>query len=495
MSNRGSRDSTWLAGGLAPSVWQQEIAWNTAWVNALRATCSWTQAFISPPALLNDAPLLGPLLALLTTPSAQSTQLSPAAVRSTRVKPDRVQASANHEPFLSGDTMIRPHPSKVDHGVQQHTAAPTRRITGDIPGNSRKRRWTPQTASVAHTKPDWLTTNVDSQVTHARLRQWAGDVADIPGIADTAGTMKPVPAVGSFSTRNTPASISRPYYGRTPLSGYPIQRAYIPRGYSENGNKDSNGVSGGVSEPALSSQSWQRSLIEQTRRMLQQTSQPLSINPVYQPPVGHVEREELLLAEQWATTIGEHTAPLAVLQHYATLSRGDNVAVQRNGQHNANVFASLPENSVPATANTAKNMHTMDSNRNRAEHVRLNKKDVLALVSGDGANDSYNPRTPLTQEVAQQAIERTQGTADVEEQILPPQVAAQLPPLITSQRIDKIDGIEGVNGVYVPPLPVAAATARIGARAEMMIEEDLDVLAAKIKRILDDEARRHGIDV
>jgi hypothetical protein len=48
----------------------------------------------------------------------------------------------------------------------------------------------------------------------------------------------------------------------------------------------------------------------------------------------------------------------------------------------------------------------------------------------------------------------------------------------------------------MPGLPVAAATARQGARAEAAIaEDDLSVLAARIKRILDEEARRHGIDV
>ncbi|HMH49780.1 MAG TPA: hypothetical protein VK548_06065 [Candidatus Acidoferrum sp.] len=41
----------------------------------------------------------------------------------------------------------------------------------------------------------------------------------------------------------------------------------------------------------------------------------------------------------------------------------------------------------------------------------------------------------------------------------------------------------------------AAASARRGAWIEMMVDDDLSVLAAKIKRILDEEARRHGIDV
>ncbi|MGI8426038.1 MAG: hypothetical protein ACR2M4_05465 [Actinomycetota bacterium] len=46
------------------------------------------------------------------------------------------------------------------------------------------------------------------------------------------------------------------------------------------------------------------------------------------------------------------------------------------------------------------------------------------------------------------------------------------------------------------PLPVAAGTARRGAREEAAMNmDDLDTLAGKIKHILDEQARRHGIDV
>ena len=51
--------------------------------------------------------------------------------------------------------------------------------------------------------------------------------------------------------------------------------------------------------------------------------------------------------------------------------------------------------------------------------------------------------------------------------------------------------------VFDAPTPFAAATARQAAKFDegRLVEEDLDMLASKIKRILDDEARRHGIQV
>ena len=65
-----------------------------------------------------------------------------------------------------------------------------------------------------------------------------------------------------------------------------------------------------------------------------------------------------------------------------------------------------------------------------------------------------------------------------------PVVADSLPPLLPSPLVG------------MPILPIALAAAREGARDESLESaEDLDALAAKIKFILDEQARRHGIDV
>jgi hypothetical protein len=65
-----------------------------------------------------------------------------------------------------------------------------------------------------------------------------------------------------------------------------------------------------------------------------------------------------------------------------------------------------------------------------------------------------------------------------------PAPAGSLPPLLPPPLVG------------MPVLPIALAAAREGARVEAQeAEEDLDKLAAKIKFILDEQARRHGIDV
>lgn len=69
--------------------------------------------------------------------------------------------------------------------------------------------------------------------------------------------------------------------------------------------------------------------------------------------------------------------------------------------------------------------------------------------------------------------------------IAPPISTPSLMALLTPQR------------VYQPPLPVASTAIQNGARqeAEDSNPPDLTALAAQIKRILDEEARRHGIPV
>ncbi len=75
-------------------------------------------------------------------------------------------------------------------------------------------------------------------------------------------------------------------------------------------------------------------------------------------------------------------------------------------------------------------------------------------------------------------------SAGLAEQFAPPPVATSLPPVIPPQTL------------LTPVAPIAAASARQGSRTEAMLaEDDLDALAAKIKFILDEQARRHGIDV
>ncbi len=80
----------------------------------------------------------------------------------------------------------------------------------------------------------------------------------------------------------------------------------------------------------------------------------------------------------------------------------------------------------------------------------------------------------------------TNGPGEGSTRLAPPVVASSLAPLLPPQMAG------------MPPAPVATVAARPGARPEeapAVPDEDLGRLADRIKRILDEEARRHGIDV
>jgi hypothetical protein len=81
---------------------------------------------------------------------------------------------------------------------------------------------------------------------------------------------------------------------------------------------------------------------------------------------------------------------------------------------------------------------------------------------------------------------RTLAGLDRGEPLVAPPLAAEVPATLQAPRT-----------LFEAPTPYASATLRHEARQDEtdLVQEDLDLLADKIKRILDEEARRHGIQV
>ena len=430
-----SRVSTWLASGHAPSSWQREMAHSTAWLNALRSTCNWMGELIDLQPMLNNEPLLGRSLALLTTDIARQAQNPPEAVRQTRAKPARVQGSAKHERPFASNNETRPRKSRTDFTAHRLTSvSEITHFPGEIVHDYKKRRWARLVQSLDRAKPGWLA-QVDKQVDYSLLYHWAGDslVSETP--------------------------VERPH--RLPFVQDKAQQRYMI-----------------AQEQTFSSQPWQNMLVAQTRHVLYHAYQPAAMRTEYQPTTMYTEQEELLLPRQWATTIGGPAVPLELLFRYAALPRQDSTVANSNARDKDSTLPShTQESRVPAQLSTAA------SENDQAGNMQPGNNHALAQLLEGGNHNNPQAEHGHAEHIHRAGDEHVHIAGNYGEQIMPPVVASQLPPLATSQRID------------MPPLPVATATARLGARAEMIIEEDLDMLAAKIKRILDDEARRHGIDV
>src|SRR5947209_7205725 len=122
MSSRVSKWSNWLVSGRAPFIWQREMAQNTAWLKALRSASTWTEELIALRPMLNNEPLLGRSLTLLTTEFSQQAGVAhQTRVRSVRMQGPRghqgaqgFQGSAKHERPFARNKETRPHPSRTD---------------------------------------------------------------------------------------------------------------------------------------------------------------------------------------------------------------------------------------------------------------------------------------------------------------------------------------------------------------------------------------------
>ena len=120
--------------------------------------------------------------------------------------------------------------------------------------------------------------------------------------------------------------------------------------------------------------------------------------------------------------------------------------------------------------------------RDRLSRETKGKTPVPALADGEWVR----PRSERGESAPAASAEVGHRIADggrEEEPIAAPSFAEPLPPLAPPET--------GATGV----LALAKEAARRGAREEATAPEDLDALAAKIQLILDEQARRHGIDV
>ncbi|MEO8953719.1 MAG: hypothetical protein ABI396_09380 [Ktedonobacteraceae bacterium] len=432
MSSHGDLSGTWLASGHTPASWQHEMAQRTAWVHLFSSAYHWTQEFAMPQPQLTNEPILGRALALLTNDIARQAQSLPEATRPTRARPARAAHPRTDEAQGTREELPVPQTGSPYHGRST--------FPGKTPSVQKKQSWTRLGQSMNRATSATLA-QVDQRVDDVRLHQWARTLV---------GTMNHARTISSPPTQD---SLPQPHRQDT-RKGYPA---------GEDGGGNGNGD--GASEL------WRRSLIEQTRRVL---------HHAYQPTIMSTEQEELL-SQQWSTPIGEPSVPLELLQHFAALPGQESVGAHRNERKNDSTLSShLKAGGIPEKSSLA------GSDNYYAENGHSNSINALAqLLAGDGQDNSDTGVHAQTgrMHLEQRDTEYGRRAGDTVEQSMPPVVASQLPPLVPPQSID------------MPPLPIAMATARVGARAEMVIEEDLDMLAAKIKHILDDEARRHGIDV
>ncbi len=216
------------------------------------------------------------------------------------------------------------------------------------------------------------------------------------------------------------------------------------------------GVSPGAPRTPVSVRHWQQTLVGRLKRVLRRDGIDGTASP----------------ADPWTSRLIGQTAPADWLARLARMPVADGGASERSVQPQ-----STPQHS-PGTRSADRTV----SDVARAGHgqatptVAVEGDAARALIAGG----EVASQTPL---LAAGGVDDIESGSRPSARIAPPAVAPVLPELLP-----------GVVGEPVPA--VAAAIVRHGARRESAAsEDDLGVLASRIKRILDEEARRHGIDV
>lgn len=180
------------------------------------------------------------------------------------------------------------------------------------------------------------------------------------------------------------------------------------------------------------------------------------------------------LGAPWSTDLAGPTAPADLLHRLAGL---DQLRPSHDSAH------------VASSRNGAQSDRPSPLPGDRESREVAPQASRAAARPGESRESVHSQREPdesppaASDDVSRRATDGRRAVGRTPERIAPPSLAESLPPLAPLQT------------ATTRVLPLASETARRGALNEAAAPEDLDALAAKIKLILDEQARRHGIDV
>lgn len=429
-----------LADGRAPVCWQRELARTAARLDVLRRACAWVDEIVTVYPRLRDEPLLGNCLAVLAAEVAHPAEAESEVARRVREGPTGSAASAAREQRSASDRGRLTRRSAFGPSADLLTVHPQ---TPYRPGESRPH----------NVGPDL--TGVPRQAGLALLRRLVGERAQSHQVEPPRGSPIMSPGVGRAHRRSDrpQAKVRRDVPSLQPMN-FREQSSEPP---TETRRHPSTQPRSGAHEPTAS-RAWRIGLARRAVHAFRRTNL-FSLTPG--------EQGEAFLARIWSAPIAGQTAPPELLTGPVRLSQPNGGASRSDGHDiTSHPSPDSQRSNPPSPANDA--------------GARTRRAINLVPLRGED-KESLSPLGEDGHHCAPEDIPITNGWI---ERVAPPTMFPLLLPLIPPQ----------VVGVPVPP--VATATARQGAWAEAMAaDDDLDVLAAKIKRILDEEARRHGIDV
>jgi hypothetical protein len=473
-----------LSGGKAPACWWRGIVQKTAKLVAMRRGDVWVQEFGDIHPRLCEYPLLGYTLTSLTRQTEHTQEASPETTRSGKMKlfqwasplkPNRNVATAG-KPIVSQHRTATPIQSAVTkHKVAslfQIKAQADRLLLSRLAGGElafdrtlpvqnksfsaqgkRSKVLFPSSYENSANQQDWL----------SRLAQRAGRASITTGAAKLTQNNTQIPPLQE--------------QWAMPLDGMSAPLGLLNQSFSAEGKRSEAHFPSSYRDLATQ-QEWLSRLAQRAARAGSIQSQfdstgtaKLTQNNVQIPD--HLPS----LQEQWAMPLNGMCASFDLLnrivQEYLPGDKRISGAAPFKASHSPGQVEKADESS--------QRLDNLDGWRDDSAsdgHEELGPKATLPGTAQAGAV-VFAPEFDLNGSAGHGSSESKRSG-----QIIPPDVMPSLPDLLTPQRVGE------------QPLPVSAATARQNAHEEgLKAADELDVLAEKIKQILDEQARRHGIDV
>ena len=454
-----------LQAGRGPDRWRQDLQQQTTRIKALSQQCHWIATVAKVQMKLQDQPLWGSCLPSLTGGSDRPTETRPPVTRS-RPVPSVQQALSSPSaepdcpPLKRFPRRSPTEPQRTERLALSTTPKEPQTELTPCSAYEPLRLPTQASADLLSTNPKEPQTELTPCSAHEPLRLPTQASADLLQCL----VQKPAPA------KTFPEPICEPKLQGASTPDIPPRQRFSPIVPTPQSPKPFHDIC----LDSTNQKRWRQQLIQRSNDSLRSRSQYLNTpvsqrlqqkNPIeplaVEESLSHSERESS--SNPWLCSLGT-TAPLDLLTDLVTL---------RSTISSSHDHTSEPE---PQRRSLPAHEPRFLPKQQDPEQVTIPSHSAIAPWQ------NTQTRPPL--ETLSQLSEPTQKhkAAAEPERIDPPAVAPTLPPLVASQ-----------TGEDSPSVTTPLIQQR--AQQEAVPEVDLDGLASQIKRILDEEARRYGINV
>lgn len=423
-----------LSVGRSPGLWRRELARSTMRLGLLGWASAWIEPLVAIELRLRDGPLLGRCIAELTVYKERAAQSDDSNRLPRRSIPGRASTGLTKLPGQDRrwkESQLAASDILRSRGVNEKMSAAS---NASHTSNS-------PSNSAGSTPPKLEPAQSDSRATVSSLAQLPSE-ASLSLLTRLVQDSSPLHRAEAKSEVLNGPSINREQTGARPSK----RAGYDPVEKARQTNSHTN---------------WQAGFSKRAEDALRRVAHRLSQS---------AERAELRLGPQLSLALTGQTAPQVLLTRLTSTTDSSRQARRASGDKpaiNPSLSDAREKNANPMAAR---------------QQERITGQSVSNNELRQRADHSISARS-MIEASNQEANSFSTGSGQTERIVLPVE-SPLLPPLTTPQSV----GVE--------PIPVAATIATHQARAESAAaDDDLDKLAAKIKLILDEQARRHGIDI